>query len=101
MRKLAFLLSVFLAAPAMGAETCDYVSEGGAVLDTSKPGEVTVDDSDACQLFGNGTGIAVMRAQCGDIDYAFFSASSDLGGAHNLIIFMNTVWYARCSETVE
>jgi hypothetical protein len=54
--------------------------------------------SESCDLTTSGTESTNWCATCGEYGYAFFTASSVMGSdAHDLLIFMNSLFYWTCS----
>jgi hypothetical protein len=104
MRALLAACLALVASPAI-AETCTFVAEHGSKLITGKPGGFMINEADGgtdeCTLYGNGTGIPIMRGVCEsapEFEFAFFDIASKLGGERDIIIYHNTAWYLQGCE---
>ena len=101
MRKIVATILLFLAGTvgALGEE-CRFVDAYGSWVDYD-PMRATLHRSDGtsedCDLTSSGTESDNRGAICGKYRYAFFTAPSVKGSdEHDLLIFMNTVFYWTC-----
>lgn len=97
MRTVIGIAAALLASPAL-AEDCVYVAASGYTA-IAKPMALTIRAPDGtevtCEIFGGGTEVTARGLSCADgYEGVLFYAPSTLdGGADNLLITRNAVWY--------